>query len=163
MDTGRYLHISMDTDRCLEIFMDTGRYKTIQTATTYRLLRGALLAPSVFFEHTGACRRRTPRACIDPKVPKDASHRDSFDAALRSDLAPRRPPSACPKKVVQNRFYFSDYSILGQRHAPKKVRRRQPRCRNRGAHRARLVGRVGGLEDETREPEQPLRHTLPQE
>ena len=35
------------------------------------------------------------------KVPKDASHRDIPDARLRSDLAPRRSPSACAEKVLK--------------------------------------------------------------
>ena len=55
--------------------------------------------PSVFLQHFGACRRRMPRTRADPKVePKAASHRDTSDAALRLDLAPRLSPSACPRK-----------------------------------------------------------------
>ena len=40
-----------------------------------------------FLQNLGACRRRTPRTRVDPKVPKDASDRDLSDAALRLDLA----------------------------------------------------------------------------
>ena len=54
----------------------------------------------VFFpQHLGACRRRTPRAFVDPKVPKGASRRDLSDAALRLGLAPRRSPSVCAEKL----------------------------------------------------------------
>ena len=31
-----------------------------------------------FSQHLGACRRRTPRTRVDPKVPEDAPHRDPF-------------------------------------------------------------------------------------
>ena len=54
-----------------------------------------------FFDNLGACRRRTPGARVNLKVPKNASHRDLFDATLRFDLAPRRSPSACPEKLLK--------------------------------------------------------------
>ena len=43
-----------------------------------------------------------PRTRVDPKVPKDASHQDRSDAALRFDVAPRRfavghAPKSCLK------------------------------------------------------------------
>ena len=56
-----------------------------------------------FFQHLGACRRRTPRTRVGLKVSKDASHRDPSDATLR----PRSSPSAfavgVPQKVAKNR------------------------------------------------------------
>ena len=42
----------------------------------------------VSFDIFGACRRRTPTARADLKVPTDASCRDASDATLRSDPAP---------------------------------------------------------------------------
>ena len=45
------------------------------------------------FQHLGACRRRTPRARVGLKVPKNASRRDLPDANLPLVLAPRRSPS----------------------------------------------------------------------
>ena len=54
-----------------------------------------------FFQYLAACRRRTPRTGADLKVPKDASHRDLSDAALRFGLAPRRSPSACSEKLLK--------------------------------------------------------------
>ena len=55
----------------------------------------------VFFNISGACRRRTPRTRVDLKAPKDASHRGLFDAALRSDLAPRHSPLVCAEKLLR--------------------------------------------------------------
>ena len=54
-----------------------------------------------FFQFLGACRRRTPRICVDLRVRKDASHRVLSDATLRSDLAPRRSPSECAEKLLR--------------------------------------------------------------
>ena len=51
-----------------------------------------------FFQHLGACRRRTPRACADLKVSQDASRRDLSDATLRLDLGLGVSPSACAEK-----------------------------------------------------------------
>ena len=47
----------------------------------------AELAERVFFQHLGACRRRTPtRPGPIWKAPKDAPHRDLSDATVRFDL-----------------------------------------------------------------------------
>ena len=51
--------------------------------------------PLAFLKISGACRRRTPRAGAGLQVPKDASYRDPFDAALGPVVAPRRSLSAC--------------------------------------------------------------------
>ena len=56
-------------------------------------------AEAFFYQYLGACRRRTPRNCADLKAPKDASHSDLSDAALRSDLGlgvhRRHAPKRC--------------------------------------------------------------------
>ena len=57
--------------------------------------------PKYFFKCPGACRRQMPTTRADLKVPKDASHRDLSDATLRSDLAPRRLPSACAERLLK--------------------------------------------------------------
>ena len=50
-----------------------------------RALRASMHSSVRFFlKHLGAFRRRTPRARVGLKVPKDASHRDLSDAALRT-------------------------------------------------------------------------------
>ena len=72
-----------------------------------------------FCQRLGACRRRTPRTRVDLRVPKDASRRELSSAALRSDPAPRRSPSACaeesPKK---NRRTLATSRRRGRRSAP---------------------------------------------
>ena len=60
-----------------------------------------------FSQYLGACRRRPPRARVDLKVPKDASHQDISHAALRVDLAvggQRRHPT----KVDENKSALGD-------------------------------------------------------
>ena len=42
---------------------------------------------TIFLQYLGECRRRTPEACADTKVLKDAPHRELSDATLRLDLA----------------------------------------------------------------------------
>ena len=58
---------------------------------------------AVFFQHLGACRRRTPRTCVDLKAPKDAPHpRPLRLPTPPSPLwAPRRSPSACAEKTLK--------------------------------------------------------------
>ena len=51
----------------------------------------------VFFQHLGACRRPTPRTCVDPKVSKDVQPRP-FRRPPPIRSCPRRSPSACPER-----------------------------------------------------------------
>ena len=54
---------------------------------------GPIPRPNTSAQYLGACQRRTPRTCGNPKAPRDASHRDLPDATLRFGLARRRLPS----------------------------------------------------------------------
>ena len=73
-----------------------GPYKTVSeaaSADSEALMDAALTAGSkdperILFQRTssGACRRRTPTVCVDPKVPKGAAPRRDL-----SDATPRDP------------------------------------------------------------------------
>ena len=55
----------------------------------------------VFFNYLGACRRRTPRTCVDLKVHKDASLPRPFHRCPPIRSSPRRSPSAGAEKWVK--------------------------------------------------------------
>ena len=54
----------------------------------------------------GACRRRTPRTCVDLKAPKDASCRDHSGATVRLGPALGVRRRQAPESRAKNRRFF---------------------------------------------------------
>ena len=56
-----------------------------------------------FFQHLGACRRRTPRTLVDVKVPKDASHQDLSNVTPLTRSNPSAFAVGMRRKVAKNK------------------------------------------------------------